>query len=468
MCSAGISNYSILHATVSPCCFLLCTPVCLSVILACLLADKVTKNSKGSAFVKFQTPEAALRCVESCEQLPGANMGAATPAAKTKKNGISATEALSSLVLTIKGRPFRVDLAVDRDEAKRLKDDSSAKSGKDKRNLYLANEGLLVDSAVSLKRHGDAQKSNNDMSEEDRDKRRRSQNEKKKKLVNPLYFVSPTRLSIRNLKKSVNHSELFNLCYKAAKAGLQHGLVERRDMEEYLVAQSVPIRQRTPELLAVPPMEGVAQNLLVRKAKVMLDASKLRGADKAAQSRGYGFVEFKHHAHALACLRELNNNSEYGKQFATQYGAKAGKKHNLIVDFSLENFQKVVILNSRVEKRKLLSQAAPAAAASKQAAAAASSTSEDGERERVSAEKADSGGDSDAEKKEKKSTKSRYEKKLEHAQKRKAKELKRKENKKRKVEESEDSSSNNNNNNNNNDANVYRGFKRIRAKSKGK
>jgi RNA recognition motif-containing protein len=25
-------------------------------------------------------------------------------------------------------------------------------------------------------------------------------------------------------------------------------------------------------------------------------------------SKGYGFVEFKHHAHALAALRELNNN----------------------------------------------------------------------------------------------------------------------------------------------------------------
>ena len=302
----------------------------------------MTKNSKGSAFVKFETQEAALKCVESCEQLPGANMAATTSSKGKKSNGPTATEAMSNLTLTIKGRPFRVNLAVDRDEAKRLKDDTSAKSGKDKRNLYLANEGLLVDSAVSLKRHGDAQKSNNDMSDADRDKRRRSQNEKKKKLVNPLYFVSPTRLSIRNLKKSVNHSDLFNLCYKAAKSGLRNELVEKKDMEEYLIAQSVPIRQRTPTLLAVPKMEGVPQNQLVRKAKVMLDSSKLRGADKTAQSRGYGFVEFKHHAHALACLRELNHNSEYGKEFSTQYGAKGDKKHNLIVDFSLENYQMVL------------------------------------------------------------------------------------------------------------------------------
>ena len=32
------------------------------------------------------------------------------------------------------------------------------------------------------------------------------------------------------------------------------------------------------------------------------------GTTDSAQSRGYGFVEFQHHGHALACLRQLNNN----------------------------------------------------------------------------------------------------------------------------------------------------------------
>ena len=50
----------------------------------------------------------------------------------------------------------RVALAVDRSEAKRLKDEENV-AGRDKRNLYLATEGLLVDSAVSLKRHGNEQ-----------------------------------------------------------------------------------------------------------------------------------------------------------------------------------------------------------------------------------------------------------------------------------------------------------------------
>ena len=34
-----------------------------------------------------------------------------------------------------------------------------------------------------------------------------------------------------------------------------------------------------------------------------------RGSKKA--SKGFGFVEFKEHAHALACLRFLNNNPAF-------------------------------------------------------------------------------------------------------------------------------------------------------------
>jgi len=52
-----------------------------------------------------------------------------------------------------------------------------------------------------------------------------------------------------------------------------------------------------------------------------------------APSRGFGFVEFEHHAHALACLREVNNSTLYsaefasgGKQAAEMKRRRAGKK----------------------------------------------------------------------------------------------------------------------------------------------
>jgi hypothetical protein len=87
--------------------------------------------------VKFSSREGALSAVESAEI------------------GSRAEMANKRVPPTVKGRPCRVNLAVDRTEAKKLKDTETG--GKDKRNLYLATEGLLVDSAVSLKRHGDEQ-----------------------------------------------------------------------------------------------------------------------------------------------------------------------------------------------------------------------------------------------------------------------------------------------------------------------
>ena len=57
------------------------------------------------------------------------------------------------------------------------------------------------------------------MSEDDRSKRQKAQNEKRKKLINPLFFVSAHRLSIRNLAKSVTDNELKTLCIAALKTG---------------------------------------------------------------------------------------------------------------------------------------------------------------------------------------------------------------------------------------------------------
>jgi hypothetical protein len=86
----------------------------------------------------------------------------------------------------------------------------------DKRNLYLANEGLAIDKIDS----GDAD-AGPGMSADDRKRREKAQAEKRKKLVNPLFFVSAHRLSIRNLSKNVTDQELKTLCIKALQKGMQ-------------------------------------------------------------------------------------------------------------------------------------------------------------------------------------------------------------------------------------------------------
>lgn len=116
-------------------------------------------------------------------------------------------------------------------------------------------------------------------------------------------------------------------------------------MDALLTAQGVSSVERSQDKLRsllAPLGKGS-----LRSAKVMLDMERKRGG--LAQSRGYGFVEFKEHAHALACLRELNNNAAYCSS-AAGATSKTGLRPRLIVEFTLENMQKVMILKRREER----------------------------------------------------------------------------------------------------------------------
>ena len=90
---------------------------------------------------------------------------------------------------------------------------------------------------------------------------------------------------------------------------------------------------------AVPPAVG---KHCLKNAKIMLDMQRIRGG--APQSRGYAFCEFTHHAHALAALRELNNNAAYSSHHSNAANGAVADPNGgkLIVEFSLENIQKVI------------------------------------------------------------------------------------------------------------------------------
>lgn len=324
--------------------------------LALVVMDRATGMSKGSAFVKFADGSSVDRCLKECE----------------------------STGIEINHKVVKINRAIDRDSAEKIK--QGHRPGKDKRNLFLANEGLALDS------------SNANMNEYDREKRMRAQTDKKKKLQNPLFFVSHERLSLRNLSKYMKDHELRVMCLKATKAGMSKGLVTLEDMQNLQQAQgpelfengvegssssssstssngsTVALRSfnsyKLDDLRELPKFDG---KKCVKSAKIMLDldrAKKDNGAASGAPSRGYGFVEFTHHAYALACLRELNNNAAYeqhAQQTAVRNGVGKGKdgdkqaRTRLIVDFSLENIKKVKVLKdrqARAQSRKLQQQAA--------------------------------------------------------------------------------------------------------------
>ena len=189
------------------------------------------------------------------------------------------------------------------------------------------------------------------MPEGDKLKREKYHSENKKKLINPLFFVSPYRLSIRNLSKDMNDATLRSLCIRAVKAGLEAKIVRENDIRALHTSEGKYTLSK--DDLDIPPFTPKA----LKMCKVMLELERLKNGKP--QSKGFSFVEFTHHAFALACLRELNNNPAYvdfassGSAGTSETPVKGLNRPRLIVEFSIENKRKVMALAARGDKTKV-------------------------------------------------------------------------------------------------------------------
>lgn len=223
-----------------------------------------TEHSKGCAFAQFMTQEAAQKCL-------------AAASAETEGGG-----------LKLDGRQLKVDLAVTRDEAAKLRT-KKVKKPTGTRNLYLAREGLI--------RAGT--KASEGVSAADMAKRERFELLKHQKLKDQNIFVSRTRLCLHNLPKAVDDKQLRKLLLNATRG---------------------------------------EKGVRIKECKVMRDLKGVYGKIKG-QSLGYAFAEFQEHKHALTALRHINNNPEiYGPQ------------KRPIVEFSLEDRRKLKIKELRIQR----------------------------------------------------------------------------------------------------------------------
>uniref|UniRef100_A0A8B9Q090 RNA binding motif protein 28 n=1 Tax=Apteryx owenii TaxID=8824 RepID=A0A8B9Q090_APTOW len=194
-----------------------------------------TEHSKGCAFAQFLTQEAAQKCLQAAQE-------------ESEDGG-----------LRLDGRLLRIDLAVSREEAQKLRG-QKAKKPMGTRNLYLAREGLIRAGTKAAEGVSDA----------DMAKRARFEELKYQKLRDQNIFVSRTRLCVHNLPKAVDSAQLRRLLLKAAGGG---------------------------------------KDVRIKECRVMRD---LKGQ---GQSLGYAFVEFAEHEQALAALRHTNNNPQlFGPQ----------------------------------------------------------------------------------------------------------------------------------------------------------
>lgn len=300
--------------------------------------DPETERSKGTAFVCFFNQEDAKSCVKNApkHESPAENAdGNKKRKGETLKHSILQNEASDpSGKYTLEGRVLQVSRALSREDANQRASEASEKRDirdRDKRRLYLLQEGSISKSSKLYEQLGKAEIDIRETSARQRQRLIKS---------NPNLSLSLTRLSVRNIPRGIGSKELKALAREAVVGfakDVREGLRQPLSKEE--------LKRGGEEMREAERRRKMAGKGIVKQAKVVFenkDGSKVK--EGAGRSRGYGFIEYVTHRNALAGLRWLNGH--YVK--APNSEGERGKR--LIVEFAIENVQ-VVQRRSERERR---------------------------------------------------------------------------------------------------------------------
>ncbi|KAF7507106.1 hypothetical protein GJ744_010919 [Endocarpon pusillum] len=290
--------------------------------------DHETERSKGTGFVCFFNEEDARSCVK------GAPKPAASPPAVADKKRKG--EALTHSVLqneatdltgryTIEGRVLQVSKALSKSDATRREADGSSKRelrDRDKRRLYLLSEGTIPKGSKLFEKLGPTEINIREASTKQRQKLMRS---------NPSLHMSLTRLSVRNIPRSITSRDLKALAREAVvgfATDVKNGLRQPLSREE--------LKRAADSMKEADRLRKKQGKGIVKQAKIVYEGKEGMKIDEksgAGRSRGYGFIEYVSHRAALMGLRWLNGHA-----------VKAGdaeRTKRLIVEFAIENAQVV-------------------------------------------------------------------------------------------------------------------------------
>ncbi|KAG5494837.1 hypothetical protein JIQ42_02453 [Leishmania sp. Namibia] len=267
-----------------------------------LVRNRASKTLSGTGFVHCGSAELATKIFEYAQQNARELSATGREEMKAQTEGLSHHQVkrlmhkmrTDSFVvrdpfLTMRDTKFTVLRVLSRSDtqeavsAQQKKKKRTKVAADDPRNLYLLQEGLVLpDSAAAKGLHPRYLQ----MIEDDYAAR-------KQQLTNSNYFVSKTRLSVRNLPRTMSENDMRRLFAEQARAYLKK---HPEDAEKGKWGKYGPIR-----------------NVKLLK-------------DTAGVSRGYGFIEFVSHNVALHTLRMLNNNPTV-----------FGDQRRLMVSFAIEN-----------------------------------------------------------------------------------------------------------------------------------
>ena len=331
-----------------------------SVRYARVVLDHETNRPKGTGFVCFYDTADADACLRNAPRrslstektLDGKHVPPPKSILQNENTDPSGQYSLD-------GRVLQISPAVDKSEASRLTKEGAtyrSKRDKDKRRLYLLSEGTIASNSKLWEQLPPSERTMREASVKQR-----------KTLIesNPSLNLSLTRLSVRNIPRSIGSKELKALAREAVvgfATDLKSGLRQRLSREEL---ERGGEEMKNAELVRKQAGKGI-----VRQAKVVFEGgggSKVSEATGAGRSRGYGFIEYYTHRSALMALRWLNGHAVgYRVQEAGGKGGKASgkpsvedvqdRKKRLVVEFAIENAQVVMRRSEKEEKARERSQ----------------------------------------------------------------------------------------------------------------
>ena len=317
-----------------------------------VVLDQGTERPKGTGFVCFYSKDDADTCLRGAPRRPAASAADDNKDLKASQlpNSILQNEQSDpSGEYTMDGRVLQLSRAVDKSEADRLTQESAAhryKRNEDKRRLYLLSEGTISSNSKLWEKLSPSERTMRDASA----KQRRMLIES-----NPSLHLSLTRLSIRNIPRSVDSKELKSLAREAVvgfASDVKTGSRQKLSKEE--------LARGGDEMQDAERARKKSGKGIVKQAKVVFEGaggSKVSEDTGAGRSRGYGFIEYYTHRNALMGLRWLNGHA-VGYTVKGNSKANANKedmqdrKKRLIVEFAIENAQVVMRRRDREQKAK--------------------------------------------------------------------------------------------------------------------
>ena len=302
-----------------------------------VVLDHATERSKGTGFICFYNQVDADSCLREAPRIQhtlgqGSTGIRGTSNHSAKQSLLEDTGLDGSGRYTIEGRVLQLSRAVDRNEAARLTVASSNirdARDKDRRRLFLLSEGTVPFSTPLHEQLSSSEIKMRDDSAKQRQSLIRS---------NPTLNLSLTRLSIRNLPRSIISKELKALAREAVVGfakDVRNGLRKQLSKEE-LTRGGEEMRQAEKSRKA----KGKG---IVKQAKIVFEGregSKVTEDSGAGRSRGYGFIEYYSHRWALMGLRWLNGHAVELTRTANGTDDK-GRRKRLIAEFAIENAQVV-------------------------------------------------------------------------------------------------------------------------------